>query len=193
MGGGSKSKHSFHLSDPRCKKEKKNNYSGGEGWGSSPISLLSTGFWLSALSLFLSFFYLSAPPSPQLPFISRHPKDEKSSFKNWIWSSALWTEPGPPVFLHITEETFVQVIFLNPRCTQNLQGTFKNHSHWGPALDGLNQNLWVWSLGACLSMLPKMILMCCQQRKPLSSHIPRATDSCPQNPVVFTADVLWLS
>ena len=169
-------------------KRKKKSYWGGAQWGRSSLSsLLSTGFWLS-----LSSTCPHLPP-PSCHLFPQHPKDEKSSFKSWIWSLALWIEPGPPVFLCITVETFAQVFFLNPRYTQNLQGTFKNHSHWGPTLDRLNQNLWIWSLGVRLFILPQMILTCSHQRTPPSSRIPKATDSCPQNPVIFTAHVLWFS
>ena len=93
--GGGKNKHSFPLSDPGCKKKKKKTLLvRGCGCGVGVVVAGKQSYFsplnrLLALSLFLCFFYLSAPPSPQLPFISWHPKDEKSSFKSWIWSSAL--------------------------------------------------------------------------------------------------------
>ena len=84
----------FQILD--AKKKKKQCYSAqgrGGGWGGVVVAGKQSYFSplnrLLALSLFLSFFYLSAPPSPQLPFISQHPRDEKSSFKSWILSSAL--------------------------------------------------------------------------------------------------------
>lgn len=62
-GGGSKSKHSFHLSDPRCKKEKKITTRGVRG-GEAVLFLSSQQAFGSRLSLCfsLSSTCLHLPP-----------------------------------------------------------------------------------------------------------------------------------